>query len=238
MIIELNSINPDFETAYLQVRKQEGRLLTDEQVVQLPQVKGPFEEEWKLRATSAAWFRDYLSKRFDRPFTVLEIGCGNGWFCNFLNTLDHAQVKGLDVNKPELEQADRLFGDSIDFFLGSLMADDFQFPEHVDVIIFNASFQYFEDPDKVLDVCKKMLKTGGEVHILDTSFYHPFKLKKARERSQDYYTQQRVPAMSGHYHHHSTDFIQRHKGRILKSPSSRLKRLLGKPYPFYWVSFT
>ena len=108
-----------FEEEYLAVRKAEGRVLTDVQVLELPQSPHPkFEEEWAVRRKTCKRWEPH-SKPGWGP--VLEVGCGNGWFAHFLAQHDGITV-GLDVNRTELEQAARVFKSP---FLDFLQADFF-----------------------------------------------------------------------------------------------------------------
>ena len=57
--------------------------------------------ENKIRAP---WVANELHKRFLKPVTVLDIGCGGGFLSNHLATLRH-QVTGIDLSPSSLEAA-------------------------------------------------------------------------------------------------------------------------------------
>src|SRR5215203_4755336 len=69
-----------FEKLYMQLRKKEQRLYTDEEVRNLPQVIAahPHFKEWQLRKKSCGRLIEYLDQK-NKPLHILEIGCGNGW---------------------------------------------------------------------------------------------------------------------------------------------------------------
>src|SRR5215218_10047902 len=101
-----------FEQAYISLRGKEGRIYSDEQVSELPQVTDDhlYKKEWDVRKASCKRLIEYLQKK-EGPLKILEIGCGNGWLANQLATLEGASVKGVDINWIELDQAARVFAD-------------------------------------------------------------------------------------------------------------------------------
>ena len=70
-----------FEKIYIALREKENRLYTDDQVEQLPFIKSSHihSAEWAIRKRSTARLLNHL-KKSRRQLTILEIGCGNGWF--------------------------------------------------------------------------------------------------------------------------------------------------------------
>lgn len=226
--------NPE---AYLEVRRKEGRLLTDDQVRELPVLSNehPLSEEWKMRKDTANRFRAYLKHQNFR--SALEIGCGNGWFSETLaEAPGMEEVVGLDVNIPELEQAVRVFGsDKIRWICGDLFqwkADSIQF----DLIVLNASIQYFPNMERLFKHCNRLLNTGGELHILDSPVYHIEQLVAARERTENYYRELGVPQMASSYFHHRWDQFKEFKihYRPKRSLFQRLIRPNASPFP--WLS--
>ncbi|NJN44700.1 MAG: class I SAM-dependent methyltransferase [Anaerolineae bacterium] len=82
---------------YLRVREKEGRFLSDNLVLQLPNLpaKHPLAKEWRSRSISVSRLVRHLSG-YPRPSNILEVGCGNGWLSNQLAHIPGAQVFGLD----------------------------------------------------------------------------------------------------------------------------------------------
>jgi 2-polyprenyl-3-methyl-5-hydroxy-6-metoxy-1,4-benzoquinol methylase len=225
--------NTAFSGLYLAVREKEGRVFSDVQAVALPDLPHghPHRNEWKLRQKSARRFLHYLSAR---PKTeILDIGCGNGWFSNLMAQAGH-RVTATDVNLPELEQAARVFkSENLEF----VCADPFraEFGQTFDLIVFNSCFQYFPEPEKILEAAKKWLADNGEIHILDSPFYLSSELESARERTSAYYAALGFPEMAAHYFHHSLHVLGNF--RIRYKPRKWL-RSLRRDSPFYWVSIS
>src|SRR5258708_7886164 len=122
----LSKYNPDFESQYVALRKKEGRLLNDVLVKLLPDAgfDAKWKKEWAVRKKTSDNFINYLSKHSFKQ--LLDIGCGNGWFSAKLALVPGLQVTGLDVNKDELEQAIRVFGNTNpEYFYGDIFENIF-----------------------------------------------------------------------------------------------------------------
>lgn len=161
---------PDFEGFYLKVREIEGRVYTDEFVQQLPYPPADHiqKKEWDLRIKTIDRFCTYL-KENNSINSILDLGCGNGWFSHFVSQQVSAAVLGVDVNKMELEQAGRVFNQvNLSFAYGDLFHPDFPVQKY-DLIVMNSSAHYFESFQILIDKLKTLLHTGGEIHLLDSS---------------------------------------------------------------------
>lgn len=228
-------IHAEFETAYLKVRRLEQRVYSDEEVRRLPKSKKQ-ENEWKLRSKSAFRFVKYLKEKHQNS-KLLEIGCGNGWFTNYCS--NHVSTAtGVDINSTELKQAVRLFGsERVQFYLWDLFEKS-PFEHLFDVIVLNASVQYFENFDALIERLKRLLNSQGEIHIIDSPFYDASDIPSAKRRTKDYYASKGVDIMAEQYYHHSiqniVDFDELYKGR-----TSKLNKLIfGKDSPFSWYRYS
>ncbi len=219
-----------FEAAYSLVRKAERRVLTDEQVRSLPNGDGLWNAaEWDIRTRSAKRLVKALSE-LDRPLTILDVGCGNGWLSALLQREGHT-VHGMDAFTEELEQAARIFpGPQF------MRADLFRSPlpeRAFDAIIFAASFQYFPYPVATIQRCMELLTAHGEVHILDSMLYRSkAECVAAVERSRTYYGTLGFPEMASHYHAHELAQLQAlGKLRVLSAPNGmeRTLKRFGRP---------
>lgn len=223
-----------FADLYLKVRAAENRLLSDQQVLQLPNVD-KFDvnaSEWKLRKKSAKRFTDYITQK-RKPLKILDIGCGNGWFSNKLSEIPNVEILAIDVNLRELEQAARLFNKpNLSFADADLFADAPD--EKFDIAVFNSCFQYFENVQKTIEAAKKWLKTGGEIHIIDSPFYRQDRVEAAKLRTKKYYENLGFPEMTSHYFHHSWNELPEIK--IYYKPTIFTKLL--KNSPFCWISIS
>ena len=233
----LSKIDRIFSEKYLALRKQESRILSDEEVKSLPQVNklNLNFAEWNVRQKTTNRFINYLNTK-SQKLVVLDVGCGNGWFSNKMAGIINAKVIGLDVNSMELEQASQCFQkDNLDFILCDIFANGFTLNQQFDIISLNASVQYFSNFDLLITTLKSFLKPNGEIHILDSPFYNVSEVINARKRTLDYYTKMGHIEMSNYYYHHSKGKIRDFK--ILYQPKKTIfsKVFSKKDSPFLWL---
>lgn len=227
---------------YLEVREREGRLLDDGTVRRLPEVPPghPQAGEWRVRARSLAGFMSYLDARRERA-VILDVGCGNGWMTARLAEPPGRLVYGLDVNSRELEQGARVFRHNprLIFLFADVMGDDIP-AGRVDLVLLAGSVQYFPFVPALVPRLLRLLRPGGELHILDSPFYGRGGAARARARSEEYYCYLGCPEMTGHYHHHCFDGLQPFGPELLFDPSrimSRVRRRIpgSGESPFPWI---
>lgn len=227
---------PEFEDLYLKVRNKEGRFYTDEQVSRLPEIEEihPYFHEWRMRSRSSRRLIKYLEAK-NKPLSILEIGCGNGWLSAKLAELNGALVTGLDANKPEIEQARRVFNNSsARFIYNNFNRESLGKFVKFDVIVFAASFQYFPSAKTIVDDAMQLLNPGGEIHIMDTHFYNTEEAKLSASRSKNYYTNMGVAEMAGHYFHHSINCLGGYDHKVMFDPNNWINRITKKDV-FYWI---
>ena len=221
----------NFELAYIEARKKENRLLSDALVQLLPYVPSTHQhsKEWKRRISTTKKFTDYLSSA--PPSTILEIGCGNGWFSSKL-LLQKNRVIGLDVGREELEQAARCFSSKN---LRFICCNDFQLlpAKSFDIVVFNASLQYFNLDESFWKILKNLLTEKGEIHILDTPVYSEEESQKAKNRSKAYYQQLGVDLIDFYHPVHWGQIPKPRK--IFYQPMSYLVKLIPWYSPFPWI---
>ncbi len=225
-----------FESHYLELRRSEERLYTDEQVSKLPYLQQHVHtNEWMMRGRSAGRVLKYFRSQNLGP--VLDLGCGNGWFSNQLSEAG-MQVVGMDVNKAELIQAARLFRTpDLCFVYGDIFQEEIP-NAYFDAVTLNASVQYFGDLKKLFDRLLGLLKPGGEIHLIDSPFYTPEQVKAARQRTEAYYTKAGFPVMAKFYFHHSYSELSDYHYQILHDPRKNglFKRLVRHfDIPFPWI---
>ena len=109
-VIKISEVDETFERLYLQVRKKERRLYSDDEIKLLPYAykSNPHKDEWALRTKSFLRFKKYLSRKTSK-LNILDLGCGNGWFVGQLAKDFNHNYFCVDVNLTELEQAARVF---------------------------------------------------------------------------------------------------------------------------------
>ena len=225
-----------FEKLYIQLRKKEQRLYSDEVVRNLPviAVDHPHFKEWQLRKKSCDRLIKYARKK-RKALTILEIGCGNGWLAAQLAKHISGQVTGMDVNNEELVQAARVFTDlaNLKFVVGDIRTCPFE-KNSFDFIVFAASLQYFPSLKEVIQTALLYLRAGGEIHILDTLFYRPENVAAARQRTETYYKELGFPEAAGYYFHHSINDLKTFPVTTLYDPTSWSHRFNKNRSPFPW----
>ncbi|HOY95374.1 MAG TPA: class I SAM-dependent methyltransferase [Catalimonadaceae bacterium] len=225
------------EKVYIRIREKEGHLIRDTQVLALPnEAPAPeFQHLWVMRKQSAVAVCAQLGKT-PNP-SILELGCGNGWFSHMLSSLPGSFVLGMDMNKTELGQAARLFQtDNLAFAFGDIEQDPL-LPEKFDFVVLNAAIQYFNDIPGLLHLIRKLLKKTGEIHIFDSAF-HLTKAdqEKARARSRKHFAQMGEPDMIHHFHHPLWSEIKNFQPKIRYFNRNLLKKVLRIPQnPMPWV---
>lgn len=230
-----------FEDHYEKARAAERRILSDAQLLRLPDGTDLWNAaEWLIRSHSADRLVHALSKR-GNGLRILDVGCGNGWLSALLQHNGHS-VLGIDVFTQELEQAARVFTDGPVFARADLFTSPL--PEHsFDVILFAASIQYFQNPSATMERAKRLMASDGEVHVMDSILYRSkTETLAAVERSRSYYQGIGVPEMALHYHAHELEALRSvGSSRILAAPSGMDRTLakFGRPVsPFTHVVIT
>lgn len=224
------------EEMYIAIREREGRTYNDKQVAQLPDINTPhlYYREWKMRKRSSQRLITYLTAK-QKPLHILEIGCGNGWLSAKLADIPHANVIGLDTNRMEIEQAQRVFKKSnLQFIHKGFNQDSFNANTKFDVIIFAASLSYFQSVRTAIGDAFSLLKEGGKIHVLDTPFYDSDKVEASASRCKKYYTDMGFAEMADHYFHHTLNKLYVFKHKILFNPDGFWNRLIKKDV-FYWI---
>jgi SAM-dependent methyltransferase len=226
-----------FEKKYILIRTLENRLYTDDELAKLPEITATHThyKEWQVRKSSCQRLVRYLSTRRRSP-EILEIGCGNGWLSHQLAQIPGTKVTGMDINFTELQQAARVFSNdpNLRFIHGDIdsgILGERQF----DCIVFAASIQYFPSLKKVLFKTLSCLKSGGEIHVLDSPFYKPENLERAKRHSLAYYTSFGYPEMADYYFHHSIEDLRPFHHVLLHNPHSVRSRIFGGKSPFPWI---
>ena len=236
----LSEIQNDFESIYLKVREKEKRVYSDDELRNLPfaSESNPHKKEWDIRAKSFLRFRKYLESK-NQNLNILDFGCGNGWFCGQLSkTLDH-NFYGVDVNITELEQGRRVFeSDNLVFIYADIFSTEFS-ANYFDIAIINASIQYFSNTKKLINKLISLIKTNGEIHIIDSPIYSDQESINAKQRTQDYYFSLGFPEMTNNYFHHYWNEFSEYNFEILYDPSSAKQKLrkmfLINDSPFPWI---
>ena len=224
-----------FEEAYIKLRKSENRIFSDADVLQLPNVQKqhPHYLEWKIRKQSAKRLSNYI-KSLKRPLTILEVGCGNGWLSALLAQIPQTTITGIDINQQELYQAKKLFTHrNLQFINGSI--EEIESGKTFDIILFASSIQYFTPLQSIIKQSLQLLNSDGEIHIIDTLFYLPADVEKAKERSFQYFHSSGHNEMDAYYNHHKLEDLRSFNISVLRNPLSIFNKLSITKNPFYWI---
>jgi SAM-dependent methyltransferase len=110
-----------------------------------------------------------------RKLDLLDLGAGNGWLCFRVNPwcrravavdIRHDDVDGLGAARSYARVLPRLFGRVVASF------EALPFPgTSFDICVFNASIHYALNLEAVLAEATRLLRSGGELVILDSPFY-------------------------------------------------------------------
>ena len=243
MPLEYRSNPSDYhekEQLYLEVRRREGRVPTDEALLQLPHVKTPaaLAKEWRWRKRSLERLDRYLNRQYgNQPIRLLDLGCGNGWMSNYLASQPEREVWATDLNKQELLQGSRVFQkENLRFVYADVLQGTLP-EQYFNVIVLAASVQYFPDLEELLTALRRLLAANGTIHFLDSHFYATeAERHAARQRSFTYYQQLGVPEMGKFYHHHLWREVQELGAvNLNRRPDVYLRQRLGYLGPFPWL---
>jgi SAM-dependent methyltransferase len=231
-----------FEKNYIELRKKEKRVYSDDVVRNLPDYdEHSQKKEWMIRKITMTNLISYFSKK-DNKNLILELGCGNGWLSHQLAISLKADIVGLDINETELLQGARLFGGcrNLTFIHGDIFTFDIK-KKIFDVILLAGSIQYFPDLDQLIYRLLDLLTPSGEIHIVDSPIYSSsIESQEAKKRSYSYFKAHDAPAMTDHYFHHHLLELKGFNYRILFKPNyfvSMVKKMvLGTPQLIFpWI---
>jgi ubiquinone/menaquinone biosynthesis C-methylase UbiE len=226
----------EFEKAYTALRSNEQRLYPDHVVLQLPAIKQhSLEKEWRLRTRSAEKLAAHIRNK--KAVNILEVGCGNGWFLNYLNSRLAIDCCGIDINEIELRQAASLFP-NISFVYGDIRTSLFR-DNSVDIILLASVIQYFEKLQPLLVELNRILTDNGEIHIVDSPIYeNQASSGRARERSGNYFETNNAQKMQQFYFHHTWSELCFVSHTILEQPKKGFARIFtssSERSPFPWI---
>ena len=129
---------------------------------------GRAEEMEKGHGTTVNKFLDKLV--FDKPFTFLDIGCGNGWVVRKISQLSNCKKAiGIDKSKMMIKNAkSKILSKKESYFVTEL--ESWDTTEKFDVIFSMESLYYSVPMESALEKVFKLLKKGG-TFCCGTDFY-------------------------------------------------------------------
>ncbi|MFO7530769.1 MAG: malonyl-ACP O-methyltransferase BioC [Marinobacter sp.] len=106
-----------------------------------------------------------LAQQNVAPRTILDLGCGTGWFTRELQKrFPEAQIIGVDLSPGMIEKARSSSPESIEW----LTADAESLPftsDTFDLIFSNLMIQWCQHPGTVLAHCRRLLKPDGRLAV-------------------------------------------------------------------------
>lgn len=226
----------DFQALYTSLRNKEGRNYSDNEIKALPSIpkSHKYYKEWCIREKSAKRIANYLNHIKHKQ--IIEIGCGIGWFSNYLATNTKSNVLGIDIHEGELELASRNFNaPNPTFKVHNIIASDLPFK--ADCIVMNGTIQYFNDLDLLFNRIAKNLSYGGEVHIVDSPIHiSKASAEQAKNRTEDYYERLGVSELKKYFNHHCVLDLPRHQILYSYGVLQKIQNKLGAfNSPFPWI---
>jgi ubiquinone/menaquinone biosynthesis C-methylase UbiE len=236
----LTEIQNDFESIYLKVREREKRVYSHNELQNLPFVSYsiPHQKEWEIRARSFSRFKRYLESK-KTSLNILDLGCGNGWFSGQLSKSFNHKFYCVDVNITELKQGRKVFeSENLIFIYADIFSTEFP-TNYFDIVMLNASIQYFSEINTLFTKLLSLIKVNGEIHIIDSPIYPESEVENAKKRTQDYYNSIGFSEMINNYYHRSWNEFLEYNFKIMYNPNPikiKVKKLFSiKDSPFPWI---
>lgn len=95
--------------------------------------------------------------------TILDVGCGAGVLQPLLQAVGYKRYLGVDLSTAAIEQAQERVNQTT--FFQAAAAESFTTPERFDLIIFNETLYYMNDPVNVIQRYSQYLAPGGKYVI-------------------------------------------------------------------------
>lgn len=132
-----------------------------------------YEQTALVQKSASNVLRELLDIKDDED--VLDLGCGPGNITREVALMTRGRVVGVDVASGMIEEARQGEAGTLQLSFAVRDAYDLGFNSEFDIIICNSAFQWFSNPDAVLQQCQIALKKGGRMGIQApaTSHYCP-----------------------------------------------------------------
>lgn len=124
-----------------------------------------YEQASRLQRQMGEAMLSRLTQQNAAPLTILDLGCGTGWFTRKLQALfPEARVVGVDLSQGMIEKARSASPDSIQWLTAD--AENLPFPPgSFDLVFSNLMIQWCQHPQDVLSQCRRLLKPGGRLAV-------------------------------------------------------------------------
>jgi ubiquinone/menaquinone biosynthesis C-methylase UbiE len=110
------------------------------------------------------------SIQFDKPFTFLDVGCGNGWVVKKISKNNNCKKAiGIDKSKKMIVQARKKIDNNKEEFIHTDI-ESWKYKGKFDFVFSMESLYYADSIEIALQKIYKLLKPGGEL-FCGTDFY-------------------------------------------------------------------
>ena len=107
---------------------------------------------------------------FDKPFSFLDVGCGNGWVIRYVSDLSTCKKAiGIDKSKKMIIQANKKINNNKESFVYTDV-ESWKYTGKFDFIFAMESIYYADSMEKAIEKIYKLLKPGGKF-FCGTDFY-------------------------------------------------------------------
>ena len=107
---------------------------------------------------------------FDKPFTFLDVGCGNGWVVKKISKNNNCKkATGIDKSKKMIEQASKKMDNIKEEFIHTDIKS-WKYRGKFDFVFSMESLYYADSIERALQKIYKLLKPGGQL-FCGTDFY-------------------------------------------------------------------
>lgn len=97
---------------------------------------------------------------------ILDLGCGNGNVIRLLQREKDAEYHGVDLSGQMIEEARKRVRGNAEFKVGNAMELPYE-NSMFDIIICNASFHHYTEPERAVSEMRRVLRTGGTLILGD-----------------------------------------------------------------------
>ena len=114
---------------------------------------------------------------FDKPFSFLDVGCGNGWVIRYVSDMPTCKkAVGIDKSKKMIIQANKKINNNKESFVYTDV-ESWKYTGKFDFIFAMESIYYADSMEKAIEKIYKLLKPGGKF-FCGTDFTQKIKIQQ------------------------------------------------------------
>lgn len=115
---------------------------------------------------------------------ILDLGCGNGNIISLLKEKRKGDYYGADISPKMIQEAKKRLGQGAELKVADVVKLPYE-TDMFDIIICNASFHHYTEPDKAIEEIKRILKKEGVLILGDPTLPGELMLKIINSRLKD-----------------------------------------------------